>query len=124
MGRDPAVDAAGHGLPALRRLVPGTSCTSLTDGNQALGTVGLRTVSSPRMRTILSGVYLNGGAPTAVTVTTAGVTHVATIVRSSARGGHGALGFFLVWPGSLDRAQVRDARVAVYDASGRFLLTM
>jgi hypothetical protein len=104
--------------------VTGTNCTSLIDGNQALGTVGLRTVSSPKMRTILSGVYVDGGVPTAVTVTAAGVTHVATLVRSSARGGHGAVGFFLVWPGSLERTQVRDARVAVYDASGRFLLTM
>jgi hypothetical protein len=105
------------------------TCRSVTDGNQAPGTVGLQVEGSVQTGSVYSGIYL-GTAAAAIVLTDldTGATQVATIVRLAGPStwvAYYATGPFTtraIGPSSSQYAGAATyLQVAVYDAQGRFL---
>lgn len=94
----------------------GWNCKSVTDGNQAAGTVGLQS-QGDGSGTLYTPLYVGGGTVARMSVTVRGRVYPLRVARLAGRPGF-ATGFGRAPSAGLGAA---DVTVSVYDASGRVL---
>ncbi|SEL43806.1 hypothetical protein [Streptacidiphilus jiangxiensis] len=101
----------------------GSSCKSVTDGNQPQGTVSMQSDGDTH-GTAYSPLYIGPGDVTRMTITVDGVTHPATVVELAGHPGYATGYLWLPNTGSVGDPMMFDAEITVYDASGKVLATL